>query len=162
MNNLFYFKVCIRCFLPNKERVRNFHKTEKGHLWSSCKSSWNKFNDHSQSESLFEVLYKRGEKAPPSHSYSIYLLTQGPITTLLRPRLAAPGWSQCQTLNHHHRVSGTWVVFGRIPFKHCPSLSLSSLWELTRPQPGVLWLEAAWALQWSQTEVKFITECLKC
>ena len=32
MNNLFYFKVCIRCFLPNKVKVRNFHKIEKGHL----------------------------------------------------------------------------------------------------------------------------------
>lgn len=29
MNNLFYFKVCIRCFLPKKAKVRNFHRTKR-------------------------------------------------------------------------------------------------------------------------------------
>lgn len=29
MNNRFYFKVRIRCFLPKKVKVRNFHKTKR-------------------------------------------------------------------------------------------------------------------------------------
>lgn len=152
-----------RCFPPKMIKVSDFHETKRKRV--SCKISWNKFNGYKQSGSLFEVSIKpknQKNKAPPSYSYSIHLLTQGPVTTLLRPRLAAPGWSRGQTLNHQWQVSGTWAEFGGVPFRSCPGLGPSTSGEMTRPRPGVPWLQATPARQWSQTEVTFITKCLRC
>lgn len=134
---------------------------EKGYLWSSFKIGWKECNGCKESEVCLKSLIRVGRGG----DLTIIVLLHTSINTephnhLLEALVGGPGWNWCQTLNHHHRVSSTWVVFGAIPFKHC--LSLSSSWELTRPEPGVLWLEATLALQWSKTEVKFSRKRLKC
>jgi len=72
---------------------------------------------------------KEGKRQPV---LLLLLWRQEPITTLLEHWLAVLYWSQCQTLSHPRQGSCTWVVFGEIPLKHCPSPSLLNSWELDR------------------------------